>query len=739
MRIAQIGLTKFGKFRDKIFDFSPGFNLIFGRNEAGKTTLTDALLVGLFARKRGSKLVGIPREQKERYGDEIEIWVELEDEGEIIRFPKTTNFESDFHIRESEFCSIFLVREGVLEIAEQGKDFKEWWNSLKARFLGFEEEPARVLKKIAEIGGFTEKFGLKEETKAERNKKIAALKWFKGQEDRIKKLIADGERLRRIEEDIEIMEQEIDRKRKGLRKGKLKKAKGVKSKLDSVKNSLRDYERYEERHREEWEEQANERRRIEGLLKRSKESLSHSLDEEVRVSQQLEELKQGRERIREPLERFRIYEEELQDALFRKEELKRAYKVPSPVIGALWGLAGFALITSLVIPSHWLRVLTCLLLAVSIIATGRLSHQQVKQRRLNNLTERLLKRARDTTIDAGSLEEMSRKYEELKKRDSELSRDIEHREEFRRRIEGEMKKIREDIEQQESAIKETRRKLKDLCDRTGLSELDRLREKLSEKGDLEKKIAEYRAELKGSLGEEENLWEETLAELTTLKDVEPFWDEAGIEQLEEKIRRLRGERDEIYQFITAFKADLRANFGCERPEEAFWRASILEAEIAEIETRRRAGEKISEVFQAVLGSADKLIDEIVTEGNASRYFEAFTDNNYTSIVLEPQTFSILVQDRKDKSWDFDRLSTGTRDQLFTALRIALAENFLKSKGFLVFDEGFVTSDRIRLRQQMQILGKLVADGWQVYYLTAQDEAKEEVNQLTGIDKKIIEL
>lgn len=735
MRITQIGLKKFGKFKDKIFDFSPGFNLIFGRNEAGKTTLTDALLVGLFTKKQGS----IPREQKKRYGDEIELWVDLEVEGKKIRFPKAKNFESEFGIRESEFRSIFLVREGVLEIAEQGKSFKEWWDSLKARLRGFEEEPAKVLEKIAKIGGFTETFDLKEKIKAERDKKIAALNWFKDREDRIKELIADEERLRQIEGDIEIMEQDIARKEKGLKKAKLEKAKEIKSKLDSVRNSLQGYERYEERHQDEWEKQENERRRIEGLLKQNEEQLSYKSNEAREFIQQLEQLKQERERTQQLLGRFQVYEAELHDALFRKEELKRAYKVPSPVVGALWGLTGFALIASLVMPSPVPWIFAGLLLTASLIATGLLSYQQVKLRRLNSLTERLLKRARDMAIAAGSLEEMTQEYDELKKRERQLTQDIEYRKELHHRIEEEMKKMREDIEQHERAIKEIGRKLKDLCDRVGLSELDRLREKLSEKQNLEKMIAEYRAELKGYLNEEESLWEEKLKELAVLEDVEPFWDEAEIRRLEEKLRRLRRERDERYRLVTAFKAELKAEFECERPEEASWRASNLEREIDEIEMRRRAGEKIKEIFQAVLGSADELIEEIVTKGNASRYFEAFTDNNYTSIVLAPQTFSIQVQDREDNLWDLDRLSTGTKDQLFTALRIALAEKLLKSKGFLVFDEGFVTSDRIRLRKQMQVLGKLVADGWQVYYLTAQDEAKEEVNRLTGIDKKVIEI
>lgn len=48
MKIKSIQISGFGKLADRSFEFSPGFNLVFGLNEVGKSTLQQALLSLLF-------------------------------------------------------------------------------------------------------------------------------------------------------------------------------------------------------------------------------------------------------------------------------------------------------------------------------------------------------------------------------------------------------------------------------------------------------------------------------------------------------------------------------------------------------------------------------------------------------------------------------------------------------------------------------------------------------------------
>ncbi len=48
MRIEKLNIKNFGKFSEKATSFSPGINIIKGANEAGKSTLVEAISTGLF-------------------------------------------------------------------------------------------------------------------------------------------------------------------------------------------------------------------------------------------------------------------------------------------------------------------------------------------------------------------------------------------------------------------------------------------------------------------------------------------------------------------------------------------------------------------------------------------------------------------------------------------------------------------------------------------------------------------
>ena len=60
MRIARLDLTRYGKFSDRRFDFGPApaggsdFHIVYGLNEAGKSTAAEAILDLLFGIEKHS-------------------------------------------------------------------------------------------------------------------------------------------------------------------------------------------------------------------------------------------------------------------------------------------------------------------------------------------------------------------------------------------------------------------------------------------------------------------------------------------------------------------------------------------------------------------------------------------------------------------------------------------------------------------------------------------------------------
>ncbi len=70
-------------------------------------------------------------------------------------------------------------------------------------------------------------------------------------------------------------------------------------------------------------------------------------------------------------------------------------------------------------------------------------------------------------------------------------------------------------------------------------------------------------------------------------------------------------------------------------------------------------------------------------------------------------------------------STGTREQVFLALRIGFASLLMKGeKGFLILDDAFQHSDWQRRNHCVQELLNLVSAGWQVFYFTMDDHIRD---------------
>jgi uncharacterized protein YhaN len=161
--------------------------------------------------------------------------------------------------------------------------------------------------------------------------------------------------------------------------------------------------------------------------------------------------------------------------------------------------------------------------------------------------------------------------------------------------------------------------------------------------------------------------------------------------------------------------------------------------LKELEVLERAGDQVREIFDQLLQKSDGILDEIITGESVCRGFQQVTGNKYQAVAMEDLV--LMVTDKDGQQWNFANLSTGTRDQLLTVLRLALAEKLLHEKGFFIFDDPLVSSDRTRLREQMEILGHLTREGWQILFLTAQDEVRQEAERLTdqGVDVLLLDL
>ncbi len=91
MRIEKCEISRYGKLKSFSTDFGPGINLIKGPNEAGKSTLVDALTDALFENPKTKR-----KEVKARtsWGSEQDFEISLDFESEGLTYTLSKDFES---------------------------------------------------------------------------------------------------------------------------------------------------------------------------------------------------------------------------------------------------------------------------------------------------------------------------------------------------------------------------------------------------------------------------------------------------------------------------------------------------------------------------------------------------------------------------------------------------------------------------------------------------------------------
>jgi uncharacterized protein YhaN len=143
----------------------------------------------------------------------------------------------------------------------------------------------------------------------------------------------------------------------------------------------------------------------------------------------------------------------------------------------------------------------------------------------------------------------------------------------------------------------------------------------------------------------------------------------------------------------------------------------LQLEIATLEHdlerqlhRRRTLETAREMLESTRAAFARDHQPAVLR-EASRWLVRLTQGHYTRITTSIHEARLEVHDTHDLSWSPDRLSRGTREQVFLALRLALVRDLERHGVHLpvVIDDALVNFDDSRARAAAEVLMEFVAD------------------------------
>lgn len=168
--------------------------------------------------------------------------------------------------------------------------------------------------------------------------------------------------------------------------------------------------------------------------------------------------------------------------------------------------------------------------------------------------------------------------------------------------------------------------------------------------------------------------------------------------------------------------------------------SEILAERQATEALLEKAEEKADAAELALAALEEACDELKggisprIAAKSGEFFSLFTNGDYKSLEVSGQ-FGVGVADGgviRDSGY----LSQGTRDAAYLALRLSLCENLFKEKPPLVIDEVFAYVDDIRLEKMLEVLVSL-SEKYQIFLFTCHEREKNLLSAVDGV--KIFEL
>lgn len=243
------------------------------------------------------------------------------------------------------------------------------------------------------------------------------------------------------------------------------------------------------------------------------------------------------------------------------------------------------------------------------------------------------------------------------------------------------------------------------------------------------------AELKAQILRELSQLESRLSQIGEAKYADVVFSESEqaerLERLDQEYRQRESEYRKREEAYAQAKLSSGLSLGQSQAKLAGGEArrQELARQIGEQDAQRRAEEACAYLFRKMAEKGTSALD-----GLAARINELFSRGGGPSGDLELRTLDLdrcLVRDAGGHERSPAHLSRGTRDLFILACRLALAEAQARSPQkprLLLFDEAFRHMDQERLAQALAMIGEFASDSWQVIFFSKDFSLSEGVQR-----------
>jgi uncharacterized protein YhaN len=279
------------------------------------------------------------------------------------------------------------------------------------------------------------------------------------------------------------------------------------------------------------------------------------------------------------------------------------------------------------------------------------------------------------------------------------------------------KQKRRDAEQFDGAIADLRGQRQDLlsrCHSTSREDLAHRVKCLKRHSELTHQLSVARNEI--------SLIARTEPELALVEEdllaYEPHRNKRLLETANQELLDLDRELEQSYEVLGRVKAEIREL-------EQDRRISSLRYDRAQVQADLQSAIEQLCTSDAALKSLERVRQKLETEGQsatlklASRYLEQLTCTKYRRIWAPIGEKHLFVDDEQGQSFRVEHLSSGTREQVFLAVRLAMSREFADRGASLplVLDDVTVNFDQVRTEAAVETLLGIADRGQQVLLFT----------------------
>ncbi len=736
MRILRIRVPSFGPLRGLEMEPSPGLTVVWGPNEAGKTTLFDFLVSQLFRweQKTGTRLETV-LPGVDRFGSAAEAGgrVEVRLGDEVLSYPGSTSLLHRLELEHASLAGLFCVRSGELELPGAARG--EFWPELKKLLSGLPRGVDTLREAVHRQAHLTpggEPSDRGDPGPRTRHREL---------EERIERLEVLETRLEpaaRFEADVARVEarlEAMERARKALIATLFEDRQRLASELADLPELPIEALR-------EWRSLRHER---EGELSRRLERARTGVDEASAEAAGRAERRRDAEREAEEL-RARLDAAREVGLERRAAELTteppRLEREPSAlsswIYKAAFGLVLVLLALALLLPGHLLTAIAFPLLIAFAAVTVPVLVWRHRRRKGEEARRKRAERARKLRQDAASagleVESASEVAERLRRLEVEAARresELEAAAASAEEAEGRAARAREELEAAERRVREIERRTAELAERLEVEGIDEAETRARTREECASRLRDVERSLEALAGSDPARWDVPAPE-----DAEalPAWDPQEKVRLERRAATLRSEYREL--------RDAFVQAGLSTPEDVLTELRSARSAAQRLELDWEAGRLAGEVFATM----DEVLERRLSEALDSRgplspgaLLHSVT-GRYRGLVRDERGALELV-DEEGLRLPIDLVSRGTRDQVLLALRAGLARAALRAAGLeepglLLLDDAFLTADWSRRERLVETVAGLAGEGWQVIYLTCDDHLRD---LFTGAGARLEEL